>query len=92
MVLDQLLHIMLSSKGEVAMWLELDVWLVEVILFTISICRNRHLVLQIPDCVVERQSYTLNVIAPQEICPKEGGLYGLWQAGLHPDAQRRRSG
>ena len=31
-------------------------------------------------------------VVPQEIHPKEGGLYSLWQAGLHPDAQRRRSG
>ena len=54
MVLDQLLHIMLSSKGEVAMWLELYVWLVQVFLFTVSFGRHGHLVLQVPDGVVLR--------------------------------------
>ena len=37
MVFDQLLHILLSCKGKVTMWLELDVWLIQVFLFTLSI-------------------------------------------------------
>ena len=37
MVFDQLLHVLLICKGEVAVGLELDVWLVEVILFALCV-------------------------------------------------------
>ena len=71
MILNQPLHILVSSKCEVTMWLELDVGLVQILLLTLSVGDHGYLVLKIP----------------QEIGSEEGSLDGLWQAGLHPDAQ-----